>query len=186
MYSRCWINFGLTLEELSRVPQSMAFQSYLLCFSPIAAKANQDHWCFFGAAVVIDEDQQRSRWVYWWLESIEEYDFEQQYSMAKKSDFFAGSREYGFFIANGHHINNIGGLLHRRGRRRATLSRRPFRQTGQVVTSIPQILSNCSCQVSCLIISFVTVLPVPRNSRHIAILSLRLLFASRPKWRILT
>jgi hypothetical protein len=32
---------------------------------------------------------------------------------------------------------------------------------GQLVTSIPQILCNCSCQVSCLMFSFVTVLPVP-------------------------
>jgi hypothetical protein len=100
--------------------------------------------------------------------------------MAKKSDFFAGSRGHGFFIANGHHIDNTGGLLHRMGRRRATMNILPFWQTGQTLTSIPQILRNCSCQVSSLAFSFVIIL-LPIIFRHTAMLSLRLLFASKPK-----
>ena len=41
-----------------------------------------------------------------------------------------------------------GGLWHLEGGNSSTLNILPFWQTGHVVTSMPQILSNCSCQVS--------------------------------------
>ena len=39
----------MTLEELSRVPLAMAFQSYLLCLFPIVKQVSQDHCCPCGA-----------------------------------------------------------------------------------------------------------------------------------------
>jgi hypothetical protein len=106
--------------------------------------------------------------------------------MAKKNALFAGSWRQVFFIANGPHLKNSGGLLHRQGSSSAILDILPFWQTGQTLTSIPQILSNCSCQVSGLLSSFAMVLPTPRILRHTAMALFRFLFASKPKWRILT
>jgi hypothetical protein len=43
--------------------------------------------------------------------------------MAKKNALFAGSWRQGFFIANGHHLKNSGGLLHRQGSSSAILDK---------------------------------------------------------------
>jgi hypothetical protein len=101
--------------------------------------------------------------------------------MAKKNALFAGSWRQVFFIANGPHLKNSGGLLHRQGSSSAILDILPFWQTGQTLTSIPQILSNCSCQVSCLRSSFAKGFPAPRIFRHTAMAVSRFLFASKPK-----
>jgi|SRR5664279_1570174 len=98
--------------------------------------------------------------------------------MAKREAFFALSQTY---VVEWIHRHCSGGSLHREEDKTATRSILPFLQTGQVMTSTPQILSNCSCQDSVLFFSFVTVLHVPRNSRHKEMLSLRFLFANRPK-----
>jgi hypothetical protein len=101
--------------------------------------------------------------------------------MAKKNALFAGSWRHGFSVANGPHLKNSGGLLHREGSSSAILDILPFWQTGQILTSSPQILSNCSCQVSCLLSFFAMVLPAPRIFRHTAMSVSRFLFASKPK-----
>ena len=99
--------------------------------------------------------------------------------------FFAGSRAYGFHGAKGSHLINSGGLLHLKESSRSTVHIFPFWQMGQTVTSIPQILRSCSCQVSRLF-SFVAFLTPPIILWHNAILSWRFLFARRPTWRIRT
>ena len=112
------------------------------------------------------------------------YDFRQQESMAKRGVIFAGSRIVCFYITHRTHLNSYG--LLQLGSSSATLHILPLWQAGQVVTSMLQILNNCSCQVSCLTVSFITFLPHPRILRHNAMLFLRFLFANRPKWRIRT
>src|ERR1039458_2166806 len=112
--------------------------------------------------------------------------FRQWDGMAKMNVLFAGRWRDDFYERDDVHQHCSGGSLHRLGNRTSILLILPFLQTGQVVTSMPQILSNCSCQVSGVSLSFVTVLHAPRSSRHTEMLSLRLLFASSPKCRILT
>src|ERR1700690_2768136 len=100
--------------------------------------------------------------------------------MAKMNVLFAGRCKDDFYVVDDAHRHCSGGSLHRLGNKTSILLILPFLQTGQVVTSIPQILSNCSCQVSDVFLSSATGLQVPSNSRHAEILSLRLLFASSP------
>ena len=89
-----------------------------------------------------------------------------------------------FYIMHSHHLYTFGGLLHLNGCNISTVIILPFWQTGHLVRSTPQTLRKCSCQVTGM--SFVSTSQLPRSSRHNAILSLRLLFASKPKCLILT
>ena len=116
-----------------------------------------------------------------WHVSMAERVFRQWGGMAKMNVLFAGRWRDDFYVVEDAHQRCSGGSLHRLGNRTSILRILPFLQTGQVVTSIPQILSNCSCQDSGVSLSFVTVLHVPNSSRHTDMLSLRLLFASSPK-----
>src|SRR5450755_3522262 len=102
------------------------------------------------------------------------------------NNLFAGRWGNDFYVVDGAHQHCSGGSLHRLGNRTSILRILPFLHTGQVVTSMPQILSRCSCQVSGVSLSFVTVLHAPRSLRHTEMLSLRLLFASTPKCRMRT
>src|SRR5664279_3210934 len=79
----------------------------------------------------------------------------------KLNNLFAGRWENDFYVVDDAHQCCSGGSLHRLGNKTSILRILPFLQTGQVVTSMPQILSNCSCQVSDVCLSFVTVLHVP-------------------------
>jgi hypothetical protein len=71
---------------------------------------------------------------------------------------FAGRWRDDLYERDDVHQHCSGGSLHRLGNRTSILCILPFLQTGQVVTSIPQILSNCSCQDSGVSLSFVIVL----------------------------
>jgi hypothetical protein len=116
-----------------------------------------------------------------WHASMAEGVFRQWEGVAEMKAFFAERCRDGFYVMDDIHRYNSGGSLHRLGNKTSILLILPFLQTGQVVTSMPQILSNCSCQVSDVFLSSATGLQVPSNSRHAEILSLRLLFASSPK-----
>ena len=121
-----------------------------------------------------------------WLASMPEGIFRQWDGMAKMNVLFAGRWRDNFYVVEDAHQRCSGGSLHRLGNKTSILRILPFLQTGQVVTSMPQIRSNCSCQVSGDCFSFAMVLQVPSSSRHKEILPLRILFASRPWCLILT
>ena len=117
----------------------------------------------------------------WWSSSIPRSDFRQKKSMAKRKAVFASWWRYDFYVVECVHQHWSGGPLHLEGSRSSIMIIVPFLQTGQVLISMPQILSNWSCQVSDFSFSVVTVVQLPMSSRHRAILSLRLLFAKSPK-----
>ena len=164
----------------------MAFQSSIYDYFIHINRWSRANSVSFEWNLIRNGCQERYRLTHSWSGYRRGFDFWPQDTVAKQRTLFAESRPYGFYSANGPHLNNSGGLLHLTGSNHSILHILPFWQMGQTVTSIPQILSNCSCQVSCLELSFFTVLPSPIILWHAAMLSLRFLFASRPKWRIRT
>ena len=101
-----------------------------------------------------------------WHVSMAEYVFRQWGGTAKMNVLFAGRWGDDFYVVEDAHQHCSGGSLHRLGNRTSILRILPFLQTWQVVTSMPQILSNCSCQVSDFSFSVIAVLQVPSSARH--------------------